>query len=265
MKSRHLTKKYKRKSRSRRRKTRRRVLKGGTLEDKKNTFIKKFFDNIEDHHFPEALYALHTFYTSDISQDKINEFLFSENFKNVYNAVFYTNVQIPNIGEGVQTNVEPKETLMFFLSYIFSKLLEGQNIDFGNGVVLNFTPGPNSFLKILKKFFCYLDTACVLTISYQISQTTFNRIYESQQTRVLPIGVTNGQLALYNVIQNLHFLGSISNSSTRAGQMIPLFPGIVTLLDNMTRGTEDVRIYSFNPTNLCSLIKMTINGSIWFK
>jgi hypothetical protein len=283
MKSRRLIKKYKNKSRSRRRKTRRssrnikrkyksrgrkRVLKGGAFEQEKTTFIKNFFDNILKNWFPQALYALHTFYMSGISPggispDEINEFLCSDYFKNVYDDVFYTNVQIPTIGGGVQTNVEPTETLIFFQSYLFKIIAEGREIHFDNGLVLYFTPGPNSFLIILKEFFCYLDTACVLTISYQISQATFNIIDNSKYKTTRnkhdrPPGVTNGQLALYDLVTNLELLGSYSRSITRSGQSEPAFPGIVALLEQMTRGDGDGRIYSFNPQNLCTLIKMTL-------
>jgi hypothetical protein len=277
MKSRHLTKKYKHKSRSRsrRRKTRRRVktrkssknrrrvLKGGAFEYEKQNFIRDFFNNIRDRTFPAALCALHTFYkrTIKITQDDIEDFLRSNDFKTAYENMFYTYEKIRNIGGGCQTNIEPTETLMFFQSYIFIKLLEGKDIDFGNGIVLHFTPGPDSFLKILKHFLCYLDTACLLTISYEASQEIFNKISDSQRTGVRPSGVTKGQFALYYLYTNLEYLGSFTKGRTRQGQMIPEFPGIVNLLEQMTRGDGDHRIYSFNPQNLCNLIRMILHDS----
>ena len=243
---------------SKNRKSRRRVLKGGAFDKQKIIFIRDFFTNIRERTFPGALCALHTFYTCEITRDEIEEFLRSSDFKTAYESMFYTYEKIRNIGGECQTNIEPTETLMFFQSYIFIKLLEGKDIDCGNGIVLHFTPGDDSFLKILKHFLCYLDTACLLTISYQASQEIFNRISESQRTGVRPIGVTKGQFALYYLYTNLEYLGYFTKGRTRQGQMIPEFPGIVNLLEQMTRGDGDHRIYSFNPQNLCNLIRMTI-------
>lgn len=232
------------------------------IEIEKQNFIRYFFTGLNQNNFPVALCALHTFYTCGIDISDINKVIRSEEFKTMYATTFFDVVK-----NGIHANIEPQERLMFFLSYIFSKLLEGSRatIPCSNGVVLHFTPGTGTFLETLKKFFGYLDTACVLTISYEITQTIFYIIEKSnyKQNGVLPIGVTKGQLALYHVIQHLHFLGSI-NYKTAEGKMIPQFPGIVALLEQMTRGVGDGRIYSFNTTNLYSLIKMTLDDSILF-
>jgi len=75
---------------------------------------------------------------------------------------------------------------------------------------------------------------------------------------MLQMGCHHGLHPAKNLIQNLHYLGSYTKGITRHGQREPAFPGILALLEQMTRGDGHNRIYSFNPTNLCSLIKMTL-------
>lgn len=266
MKTRRLTKKYKNKRNSKnnknnksmkrknksRSKSSKRILKGGEFDLKKKNFLINFFHNLQKYKFPEALCALHNFYTCGITHDEINYFLRSPDFKTRYDNMFFSSVQVPDIAGNVQTNMLAKERLIFFLSYIFKKIAEGATIDCVPGVVLQFTPGPNSFLKILKRFFGYLDTACVLTISYQISQATFNEIARSEYAKTgnkldNPKGVSNGQLALYELVTSLIRLAKTIRTMTN---------DIKQLLNLMTTGFDEDRVYSFNTGNMCTLIKM---------
>jgi hypothetical protein len=269
MKTRRLTKKYKnkrnsknrknKKSRKRKNKSRKRILKGGTDEE---DFIRNFFDNLQLYQFPEALCALHTFYTCDITPEDINEILRSPDFKDRYDNMFFRSVQVRDIAEGVQTNMQAKERLIFFLSYIFKKIAEGQDIGCINRQKLSFTPGPNSFLKILKRFFGYLDTACVLTLSYQINQATFDKIAHSRYAETgnkadKPEGVTNGQLVLYDLVTSLKLLADYTPVvSGESKERLRLFSEITQLLNLMTTGFGKGRVYSFNTTNMCTFIKM---------
>ena len=276
MKTRRLTKKYKSKSSSKNRKSRKsikrkyksrsksrkRILKGGTFEVKKKIFLINFFHNLQNYKFPEALCALHNFYTCGITHDEINEFLRSHDFKTKYDNMFFLSVHVPDTARGFQTNIEAKERLIFFLSYIFKKIAEGATIDCVAGVVLQFTPGPNSFLKILKRFFGYLDTACVLTISYQISQATFDKIADSTYAKTgnklyTLQGVSNGHLALYDLVTSLKLLAEYNPVvSEKSKKRRPAFSEINELLDLMTTGVGKGRVYSFNTGNMCTLIKM---------
>jgi hypothetical protein len=286
MKTRRLTKKYKskrnsknrksmkRKNKSRsksisRSKSRKRILKGGTIEEQKKIFLTNFFDNLQLYKFPEALCALHNFYTCGITPDEINEFLSSPDFKHRYDNMFFRSVQVPDIAGNVQTNMLAKERLIFFLSYIFKKIAEGQNIECSPSVYLQFTLGPNSFLKILKKFFGYLDTACVLTISYQISQATFNEIALSPYAKNgnkddKPNRVSNGQLALYDLVTSLTRLAKYNPVDSEESkkrrrtfsEINGTFSEINDLLALMTTGDGEGRVYSFNTGNMCTLIKM---------
>jgi hypothetical protein len=275
MKTRRLTKKYKNKRNSKNRKSiksrkiknksrsksRKRILNGGTDE---GDFIRDFFDNLQLYKFPEALCALHNFYTCGITHDEINKFLRSPDFKKRYDNMFFSIVEVPDIGEGVQTNIESQERLIFFLSYIFKKIAEGATIDCVPDVVLQFTPGPNSFLKILKRFFGYLDTACVLTLSYQISQATFDKIARSPYANTgnktdKPNRVSNGKLALYDLVTSLKLLAEydpVPVYSEESKKRRRTFSEINDLLDLMTTGVGEGRVYSFNTGNMCTLINM---------
>lgn len=275
MKTRRLTKKYKSKSSRKNRKrikrkykSRKRILKGGTFEEQKEIFLTNFFPNLQNYKFPEALCALHNFYTSsslqdgEITHDEINEFLRSPDFKDRYDSIFFRSVQVPDTAGGFQTNIEAKERLIFFLSYIFKKIAEGATIDCVAGVVLQFTPGTNSFLKILKRFFGYLDTACVLTISYSIDQATFDKIARSTYAKTgnkldKPEGVENGELALYDLVTSLKLLAEydpvVSEGPKKRRRA---FSEINELLALMTTGVGKGRVYSFNTGNMRTLIKM---------
>lgn len=281
MKTRRLTKKYKNKrnsknrksitsrkiknkNRSKSRKSRKRILKGGTIEKQKEIFLTNFFGNLQNYKFPHALCALHTFYTSDIPDGEIGRVISSEEFKRKYAGTFFYNVKIPNAAGGVQTNIESQERLIFFLSYIFKKIAEGQDITCSPSVSLHFTPGPNSFLKILKRFFGYLDTACVLTLSYQISQATFDIIAHSRYANTgnktdKPNGVSNGELALYDLVTSLTRLAEydpVPVNSEESKKRRRTFSEINDLLDLMTTGVGEGRVYSFNTGNMCTLINM---------
>ena len=220
------------------------------IEIEEQKFIRDFFDNIKDGKFPEALCALHTFYTCGIDISDINKVISSAEFKIKYDETFFKEVQ-----KDSHTNIVPQERLMFFLSYIFKKIVEGATIfcspNIGRpGIYLKFTPGPDSFLKTLKKFFGYLDTACVLTISYSITQEKIDIIYSSGYniTSIKPDEVTYGELALYDLVRSLMFFKE---------KIHDMKNDITQLLTLMTRGDGDDRIYSFNTTNMCTLIKMT--------
>ena len=279
MKTRRLTKKYKSKRNSKNRKSmkrknksrskskrkyksRKRILKGGAFDEQKRIFLTNFFGNLYKYKFPDALCALHTFYTCGITPDEINEFLSSHDFKTRYDNMFFSIVQVPDIAGNVQTNMQAKERLIFFLSYIFKKIAEGQNIECSPSVYLQFTLGPNSFLKILKKFFGYLDTACVLTISYQISQATFNEIARSPYAKNgnkddKPREVSNGQLALYDLVTSLKLLAEYDPvDSEESKKRRREFSEINDLLALMITGVGEGRVYSFNTGNMCTLIKM---------
>lgn len=269
MKTRRLTKKYKNKSNSKNKKnkksrkiknkSRKRILKGGTVEE---DFIRYFFGNLQLYKFPEALCALHTFYTCGITPDEINKFLRSSVFKYRYDNMFFRSVQVRDIAGGVHTNIESQERLIFFLSYIFKKIAEGQDIECRNGQKLSFTSGPNSFLKILKRFFGYLDTACVLTISYSIDQATFNKIAGSRYAETgnkddKHEEVTNSQLALYDLVTSLKLLADYTPVvSGEPKKRLRPFSEINRLLNLMTTGVGEDIVYSFNTTNMCTFIKM---------
>ena len=254
MKTRRLTKKYKNKrnrksrksiksrnSRKIKNKSRKRILKGGMFEIEKKEFIQDFFDNLKSNKtFPQALCALHTFYTCGIRDDEINEVISSYWFKRKYAETFFSNVNIPNAAGGFQVNIEAREKLILFLSYIFKKIAEGEDILCDNGdrhdeASLYFTPGSESFLKILKKFFGYLDTACVLTISTSISKSQLDE-------------KNKGGAVLSEICKNLKLLAKTYPNMKR---------DIDELLSLMTTGTGEKKVYSFNTTNMCTLIKMT--------
>ena len=206
--------------------------------------------------FPQALCALHTFYTCGITDDEINEVISSYWFKRKYAETFFSNVNIPNAAGGFQVNIEAREKLILFLSYIFKKIAEGEYIicDTGYGVdekSLYFTPGSESFLKILKKFFGYLDTACVLTISFSIDKKTFDIISQYKKTgdKRLLTGIRNGQVALYDLYTNLLLL---------AEKYPTMKKDIDELLKFMVQYDDKGEIHSINlnTTNMCTLIKM---------
>jgi hypothetical protein len=294
MNTRRLTKKYKYKSRNKKtrrnrksrksRRSKRRVLKGGvpsvsrassrpigrpsaaplrhsvslsfkdpkeTIFDKnkKQNFIRDFFNGLKNNYFDDALCALHTFYTCGINLYDINKVISSEEFKTKYATIFFKEVEI-----GSYTNIEPRERLMFFLSYIFKKIKEGATIPCSNGVVLHFTPGTGTFLKTLKKFFGYLDTACVLTISYSIDKITFDVISGSPYAITgklcdKPPSVSNGELALYDLVTSLELLAKKYHTTRN---------DIETLLRLMTTGIGGENpVFSVNTTNMCTLIQMT--------
>ena len=273
MKTRRLTKKYKNKSnrksiKNRKRKnksiinyknkSRKRILKGGTFQEQKKKFLKVFFEKLESNKtFPHALCALHTFYTCGIPDVEIKGVISSDEFKRQYELMFYRNVKIPNAAGGFQVNIEAREKLILFLSYIFKKIAEGEDITCNNGInqtTLSFTPGPESFLKTLKKFFGYLDTACVLTRSYSINQSIIDKIEESTYMRTrtisdIPGDVKTGQMDLYELYTNLKILAKNENEYFDEH----MINDINSLLELMT--TDDV--YSFNTSNMCTLIKMT--------
>jgi hypothetical protein len=265
MKTRHLTKKYKNKRNRKNRKSikrkykgknksRKRILKGGAFEREKEIFIRNFFDNLKSNKtFPQALCALHTFYTCGISDYEINEVISSYLFKRKYAETFFSNVNIPNAAGGFQVNIEAREKLILFLSYIFKKIAEGENIicDTGDSKSLYFTSGSESFLKILKNFFGYLDTACVLTISFSIDKKTFKNISQYKKTRnkSLLTGISNGEVALYDLYTNLLLL---------AEKYPTMKKDIDELLKFMVQYDDKGQIHSinFNTTNMCTLIKM---------
>ena len=158
-------------------------MKGGELNEQekfkvKNNFLDDFFSGLEHNRFDFALCALHTFYTCGIDISDINKVISSEEFKTEYAKTFFKEVEIRNDSGGFIINIEAKYKLIAFLSYIFKKIAEGETILCDDGiepVELYFTPGTDSFLKILKKFFGYLDTACVLTISTSISKSQLKK------------------------------------------------------------------------------------------
>ena len=259
MKTRRLTKKYKNKSkrksiknRKRKNKSRKRILKGGTVEE---DFIDDFFTNLKSNKtFPQALCALHTFYTSGISDSEIRGVISSEEFKRKYAETFFHDVRISNAAGGFQVNIEAREKLIIFLSYIFKKIAEGENniiCDTGDKESLYFTPGSESFLKILKKFFGYLDTACVLTISFSIDKKTFKNISQYKKTRneSLLTGISNGQVALYDLYTNLLLLAE--KYPTMKKDIDELLKFIVQYDDK-----GEIHSINFNTTNMCTLIKM---------
>jgi hypothetical protein len=239
------------------RRTRRRILKGGMLDEEKlkvkDKFLHDFFTGLNQNNFPVALCALHTFYTCGIELSDINEVISSEEFKTMYATTFFDVVK-----NGSHTNIETQERLMFFLSYIYKKIAEGGLIKCLNKQNLFFIytrDDNNNMLNILKKFFGYLDTACVLTISYSIDEETFYLIRRSKYAITgklchKPPNVSNGVLALYDLVTSLEFLAKkIPNMKID----IEEFLEIIT-----TRSIHgNPVLYSFNTTNMCTLIKMT--------
>lgn len=278
MKTQRLTKKYKsnsnrnsrksnRKSNSRKSnsksikiksKSKKRILKGGLHDDIKLKFFKDFFTSLDSYNFPNALCALHTFYTSGITRDDINDYIRSSLFKKTYDYTFFTSTTQRTIGtdanKGFHTNIEARERLIFFLSYIFKKIAEGDNVKCldKSRIFFTYKSEDENILNILQRFFGYLDTACSLTISFMIDQTTFDIIKRSKyhKTRIIldkPHGVKNGQLALYDLYTSLELLA----------QNIPTMKNdIEELLALMTTGDAKGNVYSFNTTNMCTLINI---------
>ena len=218
-------------------------MKGGELNEQekfkvKDNFLDDFFNGLEHNHFDDALCALHTFYTCGIDISDINKVISSEEFKTKYAKTFFKEVEIRNDSGGLIINIEAKYKLIAFLSYIFKKITEGETMLCDDGiepVELYFTSGKNSFLKILKKFFGYLDTACVLTISTSISKSQ-------------PDEKNKGGAVLHKICKNLELL---------AEKYPEMKSDIDELLGLMTTGTGEKKVYSFNTTNMCTLIKMT--------
>jgi hypothetical protein len=249
-------------------------MKGGVLNEQekikvKDKFLHDFFTGLNQNNFPVALCALHTFYTCGIELFDINEVISSKEFTKKYASTFFDVVK-----NGSHANIEPQERLMFFLSYIYKKITEGATIPCSNGVVLHFTPGTGTFLKTLKKFFGYLDTACVLTISYSIDKTTFDvirgSIYAitgnlcdkplsvSVSNGALSVSVSNGELALYDLVTSLELLAQYSPPIENSRKRRLPFSDIEKFLDIITtRSIDGNTVYSFNTTNMCTLIKMT--------
>lgn len=228
-------------------------MKGGTFEIEKQNFIRDFFTGLNQNNFPLALCALHTFYTCGIDLSDINEVISSNEFTKKYASTFFKEVII-----GSHANIKPQERLMFFLSYIYKKIAEGGLIKCLDKKKLFFIytrDDNNNMLNILKNFFGYLDTACVLTISYSIDEETFDLIRRSKYATTgslyhKPLGVNNGELALYDLVTSLEFLAKkIPNMKND----IEEFLEIIT-----TRSiSRNPVLYSFNTTNMCTLIKMT--------
>ena len=276
MKTRRLTKKYKNKSKrksikNRKRKnknknkinykskskSRKRILKGGEFEEKKQIFIRDFFYNLRLGKFNKALCVLHTFYTCGISDGDIRGVISSPKFKTQYDNTFFYNKTIPNIGGEFQTDVIAQERYIFFLSYIFKKLAEGETIicdedDIQEPLSFIYIPGTKNIIKTLKQFFGYLDTACLLTLSFSIDKKTFDIISQYKKTgdKRLLTGISSGQVALYDLYTNLLLLE----------KNYPIMKtDIEGLLTSMEQHYDDGNVHSinFNTTNLCTLIKMS--------
>lgn len=262
MKTRRLIKKYKnkcnrksikRKNKSKN-KSRKRILKGGAFEEKKQIFIRDFFNNLRLGKFDKALCVLHTFYTCGISDSDIKNFISSPKFKIQYDNTFFYTKTIPNIGGEFQTDVIAQERYIFFLSYIFKKLAEAETIicDEDDPLSFIYIPGTKNIIKTLKQFFGYLDTACLLTLSFSIDKKTFDIISQYKKTinESLLTGISNGRVALYDLYTNLLLLA----------ENYPIMKtDIEGLLTGMEQYDDDGNVHSinFNTTNMCTLIKMS--------
>ena len=273
MKSRHLTKKYKHKSRSRsrRRKTRRRVLKGGVRPSSvrpsgrpsvrpsvrpsdrpsggiskppsTHMLVNKFFKHLKYAEFDKALCELYNLYNS-LPPPEINEIMLSTSFKTKYEDEFYTKVFNTNYDGTINCNIHANRKYIIFLSYIFKKLIHGGYI-VCNGKPQYFVYSKDKsrirILTVLKRFLGYLDTACVNTTSYTITKTRYDEILEGTAT-----GVTDGELAIYEIVSYVYTL-------------MPLYPSLNHIIDNITTTDEAGNIVSYhmNTTVISRIIKQS--------
>jgi hypothetical protein len=177
---------------------------------------------------------------------EINNIINSESFKTRYQETFYTQEIKQSLGGVNYCNIRPKKNYIYFLAYIFKKIMEGGFI-FCNENKQYFVYSRDKqkirMLAVLKRFLGYLDTACVITISCSISIETYNSI------RYDPRGnsASDEEKALYDIVSTLI-------------KFSPTFPSLRHILDNMEsrdRSTGRIVSYNMNTTVLSSIIKQS--------
>jgi len=213
------------------------------VKTKQEVTTDKFFKHLRESEFPEALCALYKLYT-EFSHDEIKSTLLSRDFKEQYEKTFYRFKQKVNPFGVSHCDAEARANYIYFISYIFKKVADGQSI-YCDGIELPFVYSIDksnpSILTILKRFLGYLDTACLATVSYSITADRYNEININPVTP--PI---NEEIALCEIINNLKLL------QVR-------YPSLVYILDNMTTHNDDgtVASYSMNTTVLSRFIKQS--------
>ena len=220
---------------------------------KDKQLINSFFYHLRDMKFPEALCALYNLYNS-LPYMEINDIITSESFKTRYQETFYDQEIKQSLGGVNYCNTRPKKNYIYFLAYIFKKIMEGGFI-VCNGKKQYFVYSKDKqkirMLKVLKRFLGYLDTACVFTISSTISIETYNSIHDNPRGNK----ASDEEKALYDIVSTL-----IKFSRKISPNLSPKFPSLQHILDNMEtrdRSTGHIVSYNMNTTVLFSIIKQS--------
>jgi hypothetical protein len=207
--------------------------------------INSFFHHLRDMKFPQALCALYNLYNS-LPYMEINDIINSESFKTRYEETFYTQEIKQSLGGVNYCNTRPKKNYIYFLAYIFKKIIKGGFI-FCNGKKQYFVYSKDKqkirMLAVLKRFLGYLDTACVITISYSISIEKYKSIDDNPRHN----SASDEEKALYDIVSTLI-------------KFSPIFPSLKDILDNMEsrdRSTGRIVSYNMNTTVLSSIIKQS--------
>ena len=211
----------------------------------KDKLINSFFYHLRDMEFPEALCALYNLYNS-LPYTEINDIITSESFKTRYQETFYDQEIKQSVGGVNYCNTRPKKNYIYFLAYIFKKIMKGGFI-FCNGKKQYFVYSTDKrkirMLAVLKRFLGYLDTACVITISSTISIETYNSIRDDPRGNK----ASDEEKALYDIVSTLI-------------KFSPILPSLQHILRNMeTRSTPGGHIvsYNMNTTVLFSIIRQS--------
>jgi hypothetical protein len=210
-----------------------------TFEIEENFNI--FFEHLKRSEFPQALCILYKLYTQ-FPYDKIKSSILSSDFKERYQQTFYIEKQKINQFGILHCDIEARANYIYFIAYIFKKVAEGGSITC-EGKELPFLYSTDktspSILTILKRFLGYLDTACLITVSYSITSERYNQIKSGYPS-------SKEESALVEIIDSLYIL-------------IPIFPSLQHILDNMTTHNDDgsIAVYSINTTVLSRFIKQS--------
>jgi hypothetical protein len=175
------------------------------------TLINSFFENLKNSHFPEAICALYKLYTL-FPYDELKSKLYSSDFKKKYQDIFYFKKIIINSFGVTICDFQARNNYIYFLSYIFKKLAEGASINCdGNELPFLYSIDKTkpSILNILKQFLGYLDTACFITMSYDIPSEKYDlykQIIEGSQPASRYTELHPAEIALAEIIYSLNKL-----------------------------------------------------------
>ena len=223
------------------------------IEIEIQTLIDLFFHNLKISHFPEALCALYKLYTL-FPYDEVKSQIYSPDFKKKYQDTFYFQKNKLNSFGIMHCDLEAKNNYIYFLSYVFKKTAEGASI-ICDGKELPFLYSIDktkpSILSILKQFLGYLDTACVITISYTIpfeKYDLYKKILQGLEPASRYGELTHAEIALAQIIFSLNRLIATKR-----------FPSLKDILGNMVTYNPDGSIasYSMNTTVLSRIIKQS--------